>query len=76
LYCTRLKLAKTLPYQEESVSFVGEDGDPLGLSACLQSVDTDFRTCLDMIEEVIKHWPSVEKKQRKAHKANANVSIM
>lgn len=70
------KLVKTLPYQEDSVSFVGEDGDRLGLSAGLQSVDTDLRTCVDMIEDVIKRWPSAEKEQRKAHKASANVSIL
>lgn len=70
------KLVKTLPHQEGGVSFVGEDGDPLGLSAGLQSVDTDLHTCINMIEDVIKNWPSAEKEQRKVHKANANVSIM
>lgn len=70
------KLIKTLPYQEDSVSFVGADGDPLCLSAGLNSVETDFRTALDMIEDVIKHWSSEPKEQKKLYKANANVSIL
>lgn len=45
----------------ESVSFIGEEGDPLCLSAGLQSVQTDFRTALDIIEDVIKHWPQDQK---------------
>lgn len=70
------KLFETLPYQEDSVSFVGEDGDPLCLSAGLQSIQTDFRTALDMIENVIKHWPQDQKIQKELYKANANVSIL
>ena len=70
------KLVHTLPYQEDSVSFVGEDGDPLCLSAGLQSVQTDFRIALDMIEDVIKHWSSEKKEQKKLYKANTNVSIL
>lgn len=70
------KLVHTLPYQEDSVSFVGEDSDPLCLSSGLQSVDTDFRTALDMVEDVIKHWSSDLKTQKKLYKANANVSIL
>lgn len=69
------KLVQTLPYQEDSVSFVGEDGDPLCLSAGLQSVDTDLHTCLDMIEDVIKRWPSDSKEQKKIYRANTKVSI-
>jgi len=57
-------------YNEYSVSFVVGDGDPLGLSAGLQSVFTDFRTALDMIEDVINHWPSTESEQRKIYKVN------
>lgn len=60
---------------EWSVSFVGEDGDPLCLSAGIQSVDADFRTALDMIEDVIKYWPSTQKEQSKIYKADTKVSI-
>ena len=70
------KLVHTTPYQENNVSFVGEDGDPLCLSAGLQSVQTDFRTALDMIEDVIKHWSSDKKEQKKLYRANSNVSIL
>lgn len=60
---------------EWSVSFVGEEGDPLCLSAGIQSVYADFRTSLDMIEDVVKHWPSDPKEQKKLYKGNAKVSI-
>jgi len=60
---------------EWSVSFVGEDGDPLCLSAGIQSVCADFTTALGMIEDVIKRWSSDPKEQKKLYKANAKVSI-
>jgi hypothetical protein len=69
------KPAQTSPYEEDSVSFVGEDGDLLCLGTGLQSVATDFRTALDMIEDVIKHWPPNTKEQKKIYKANDNISI-
>lgn len=72
----RNKLVETLPYQEDSVSFVGEDGDTLCLSAGLQSVDTDLRTCLDMIEDTIKNWPATQQEQKKIYKADQDVSIL
>lgn len=60
---------------ERSVSFVGEDGDPLCLSAGLQSVFADFRTSLDLIEDVIKRWPADINKQKKLYKADNKVTI-
>lgn len=60
---------------EHSVSFVGEDGDPLCLSAGIQSVYADFRTSLDMIEDVIKWWPQDAKEQKKMYKADAKVGM-
>jgi hypothetical protein len=60
---------------EWSVSFVGEDGDPLCLSAGVQSVYGDFRTVLDMIEDVIKHWPQDTKEQKRLYKADGKVAI-
>lgn len=60
---------------EWSVSFVGEDGDPLCLSAGIQSVYGDFRTILDMIEDVIKHWSQDQEEQKKLYKANTKVTI-
>lgn len=64
LYCNEL-----------TVSFVGEEGDPLCLSAGIQSVYGDFRTVLDMIEEVIKYWPQDANEQKKLYKANVKVAI-
>lgn len=69
------KQGKGLHYNEWAVSFVGTDEDPLYLSAGIHSVDCDLRTALDMINEVIKHWPADVKQQNKLFKANAEVSI-
>lgn len=60
---------------ERSVSFVGEDGDPLCLSAGIQSVQCYFRTALDLIEDVINRWPQDHKEQKKIYKADTKVSI-
>ena len=60
---------------EDSVSFVGEDHDLRCLSAGIQSIQADFRTCLDMIEDVIKNWPTEIDEQRKVYKANKEVSM-
>lgn len=70
------KAFHTVPYHEDSVSFVGEDGDPLCLSAGIQSVHADFRNSLDMIEDVIKRWPETEKERKRLYRANKNVSIL
>lgn len=60
---------------EHSVSFVGEEGDPLCLSAGIQSVHADFRTCLDMIEDVIKAWPADVQQQRNVWQDAKEVSV-
>lgn len=60
---------------EHSVSFVAEEGDPLCLSAGVQSVYCDFRTSLDLIEDVIGGWSKDRKEQKKLIKANEKVSI-
>lgn len=65
----------TLPYREDSVSFVAEDGDPLALSAGIQSVEANFKTSLAMIEDVVRHWPSDKKAQESTYKASESVSI-
>lgn len=60
---------------EWSVSFVGDDSDPLCLSAGIQSVYGDFRTVLDMIEDVIKHWSQDSKEQKKLYGADVKVTM-
>jgi len=60
---------------EWSVSFVGEDNDPLLLSAGIQSVGADFRTSLDLIEEVIKNWPEDPQAQKKIFKVDKKISM-
>lgn len=60
---------------EWNISFIGEYDDPLCLSAGIQSVNADFRTALDMIEEVVKNWPKEITKQKKILKPDDNVSF-
>ncbi len=60
---------------EWSVSFVGEDGDPLCLSAGIQSVHADFRTALDMIEDVIEHWSLDQKERENLYRADVKVAL-
>lgn len=69
------KVGDDLVCNEHSVSFVGEDGDPLCLSAGLQSVHADFRTALDLIEDVVKFWPQDAKEQKKMFKADPKVNM-
>lgn len=47
--------------EDDQVTFIAEDGDPLCYSAGLQSLNVNFRSALDLIEDVIKHWPKVQK---------------
>lgn len=70
------KVFHRLPYQEDSVSFVGDDSDPLCLSSGLQSVYADFRTALDLIEDVVKGWPHDANQQALIFKKNGNVSFI
>lgn len=60
---------------EDSISFVGEDNDFLALSAGTQSIHTDLRTGMDMIEDVIKGWPQQEIEQEKVFKADKDVKL-
>ena len=60
---------------EDSVTFIAEDEDPLCLSAGIQSVYADFRTSLDMIEDVIKGWPAEPDAQKLVYKVSAGVGL-
>lgn len=64
-----------LYYNEWSVSFVGEDNYQPCLNAGIQSVNADFRTALDMIEDVISHWPQDPEEQKKLYKTNVRVFV-
>jgi len=61
---------------EWNITFVGEEEDPLLLSAGIQSVCGDFRTCLDLIDEVIKNWPTDETEQKNCYKQDPDVNII
>lgn len=69
------KVIEVLPYQEQSISFVAEDGDPLCLGAGIQSVFCDFFTALNMINDVIKNWPADSETQWASYKADKDVSM-
>jgi hypothetical protein len=60
---------------EWTVSFVGDDSDPLCLGAGIQSVHCDFRKALDMIEEVINGWPQDPEEQKKLYKADTKIGF-
>jgi len=61
--------------QEQSVSFVCTDDDPLGLGAGAQSVYTDLPTALDMLAEVATHWPADRHAQSAAFTADDNINL-
>jgi hypothetical protein len=42
---------------EAQVSFVGEDTDPLLLSAGIQSIDANVHLCMEMMMDVVQNWP-------------------
>lgn len=65
----------TLPYREDSVSFVAEDSDPLALRAGIRSVHANFRKSLDMIEDVVKYWPGDKRGRKAVFKASESVSL-
>lgn len=44
--------------EEHSLTFICEDGDPLALGIGIQSVRAELTTALDMIDDVINHWPT------------------
>lgn len=61
---------------EHSISFVCEEDDPLCYSAGLQSVCADFRTCLDMIDDVILNWSAEAQQQKKQFAASQSVAMV
>lgn len=67
---------KRLPYQELSVSFVGEDGKRADSRFGIQSMQADLPTILSMFEDVIRNWPKDQKDQMKVYEAAKGVSMM
>jgi hypothetical protein len=72
---TMITFARKKGDEEEGLSFVSDDSDPMALSAGLQSVQTDFRTALDMIDMVIANWPSDPKAQAKVFAPDKKIQI-
>lgn len=60
--------------EEVSVSFVGEEDDPLLLSAGIQSVEATLPTAFLMIEDVIARWPKTKKEQKAIFLGSENVA--
>lgn len=61
-----LTFSKIAEEEAVSISFLSENGDPLLICAGIHEAKADLRTCLDMIEEVISHWLSLDPKQQKS----------
>ena len=60
---------------EESITFIGEDGDKKGYRFGIQSVHCDLITALSLINELLAKWPSDPARQAEVFTDNANVSI-
>lgn len=60
---------------EIDVTFIGEEGDPLLLSAGNQSCHATLRQSLDMMDEVIEKWPLDKKLQQKAFRLNKHIKL-
>ena len=60
---------------EIRASFIMEDGDPQGYSGGLNSYNTNFIQCLDLISDVIRYWPATSKEQRTVFKSNPKVTL-
>ena len=59
----------------DDVSFVCEEGDPLGLGGGLQSVNTDLVTAMAMIDDVVNGWPTTTEMQFAAFVGDEHVMI-
>jgi hypothetical protein len=67
---------RRLPYQERSVSFVGEDGKKSEPRFGLQSMYADLVTTMGMFEDITNNWPKDNKEQKKVYKADKDVGMM
>lgn len=82
-FARRINKKKKVVYRQDGetylnewmVSFVGEESDPLLLSAGIQSVYCNFRTALNLMEDVIRHWPKDPKEQKRLFKPDRKVSL-
>ena len=60
---------------EVSVSFLASENDKLSLNAGIQSIYADFFTSINMIEDVIKYWPTTEKERNDIYQENEKLNI-
>jgi hypothetical protein len=61
--------------QEQSISFVCTDDDPLGLGGGVQSVYTDIHTAMSMLADVMAAWPSDRPAQVQVFQSDPTVSL-
>ena len=64
-----------LPYIEKSVTFIGDDSQPLSPRWGIQSCHGTFRLALEMVEEVVASWPRNRRTQKQVFKKNRNISL-
>ncbi len=67
--------ARKIEGGELTVSFLAEDDDPDIYSAGLQSVCAPLIDCLNMIEDVVRHWPKDEAERRDVFLGNSKVTL-
>lgn len=60
---------------EESITFIGEEGDKKGYRFGIQSIHCDFITAMDMINQVIANWPSEPAEQAKIFTDNTDIGF-
>ena len=60
---------------EESITFIGEDGDKPGYRFGIQSIHCDFMTAMSLINELLVKWPSDPTLQAEMFTDNANIGI-
>jgi len=70
-----LTFGRTQEDLSPSVSFLCEDGDPLGIGAGCQSLYADLRTAIDMLKEVEANWPISKRAQWRVFRPDTEVGL-
>ncbi len=69
------RIMLTFARDEDSVSFVFDESDPLGLRFGPQSLFSELNTAIGMIDDVTSAWPGDPWSRRAVYEADATVSI-
>jgi hypothetical protein len=66
---------ESIVLNEKSITFVASEDDLLCWSAGIQSVYADFRTAIDLIDDVVTHWSQDLKEQKKIFREKRSISL-